>query len=92
LSPRTRIGSIKNTKREIRRRRRRRSTRNVNTVIKIKIEVKTKTRRRRRIEVDIMILVLTIPKNTTIRLELTTCLQLLLERDVAYKIVVKFID
>jgi hypothetical protein len=91
LSPRTRIGSIKNTKKEIRRRRRRRSTRNVNTVIKIKIEVKTKTRRRRRIEVDIMILVLTIPKNTTIRLELTS-LQLLLEHDVAHKIVVKFID
>jgi hypothetical protein len=41
--------------------------------------------------VDIMILVLTIPKNTTIRLELTS-LQLLLEHDAAYKIVVKFID
>ena len=88
MSPRTRIGSIKNTKIEIRRRRR--SIRNVNTVIKIKIEVKTKTRRRRRIEVDIMILVLTIPKNTTIRLELTTCLQLPLEHYVADKIKVKF--
>jgi hypothetical protein len=74
LSPRTRIGSIKNKKTEIRRRIK--SIRNINAVIKIKIGVKTKTRRRRRIEVGIMILVLITPKNTTKRLELITRLQL----------------
>ena len=77
MSPRTRIGSIKNKKIEIRRRIK--SIRNINAVIRIKIGVKT--RRRRRIEVGIMILVLITPKNTTKRLELITrlhCKQVIL--------------
>jgi hypothetical protein len=66
VSPRTRRGSIKSTKTEIRIRIRIESIKSTSTVIKT--EVKIKTRRKRRIEAGIMILVLIPQRNTMKRL------------------------
>jgi hypothetical protein len=68
VSLRTRRGSIKSTKTEIRTRIRIRIKSIKSTSTVIKTEVKIKTRRKRRIEVGIMILVLITQRNTMKRL------------------------